>query len=177
MWGLAGVTWGRTLAGSLRWRAGWGGGWRAPGHTPAGGHDARGWGGRSVSQALSRRAKWRRWGCLCRLAVGSLPRETISHPGAGWMWSQKHWEFRDCARGCRALALGWRGGQLRLRACPGPGCRVSVGGCAWVYVLQTARGRALSCLCFSTPAAGGSVDLGSSLPCTNFPSSPKGQLR
>lgn len=72
--------------------------------------------------------------------------------------------------------LEGRGWRLRLRARPGPVCRVSgVGGVrAWGCVLQAARGQALSCLCFSTPTAGGSVDLGSSLRGTDHPNSPRG---
>lgn len=48
-------------------------------------------------------------GCLRQLAVGSLPRETVSHPGAGWTWIQQSPESSGACPGIRALALGGRG--------------------------------------------------------------------
>ena len=173
VWGLTGVPRGRALAGSSRWRLGWGGSvagtWE--GHTPAGGHKARG---------------------VAGLSPGHCPaglREGAGGVCVGWPWgpSQGKPLVTLALAGCGARNAGsfgpvpggagpWRsaGGEgmatVSVRA-GGGGLRV--GACA----PDGARGQAPSCLHFSTPAAGGSVELGSSLGHSDYPSGPKGNTR
>lgn len=48
----------------------------------------------------------------CQLAVGSLPRETVSHPGAGACGSQKCQEILGLLQGVQGLVVSQGGGEV-----------------------------------------------------------------
>ena len=152
VWGLTGVPRGRALAGSSRWRLGWGGSvagtWE--GHTPAGGHKARG---------------------VAGLSPGHCPaglREGAGGVCVGWPWgpSQGKPLVTLALAGCGARNAGSfgpvPGGAGPWRSAGGEGMatvsvRAGGGVCAWVLVLQTVPGDRLRPVCTSAHRPQGAV--------------------